>query len=272
MRLLVPTDFSKCANNAMTFALELASRTNAEVHVVHVIYPTEGSDNNVYNALWIDEYYQRREHDLKRWINRFRRNQPFKSIKISSSCETGFPVSTIKKVAAAQQSTLIVMGTTGATGLRGAIVGSTAAGIAGSVEIPVLAIPSRAQFKDQTSYVLATDLELTINKVSLQMLREILRAQHANIHILHVTAGPEKHLDRQWEDRINRELNGITRQLHYLHDTDVSRAVHQFINQMHANGLIVISHHHSFLYKLIFQRVSRQLIQHAQVPILVLHD
>ena len=55
--ILVPTDFSKCASNAMNFALEIAARTGASVKVLHVLYPNEGVDNNVYSAIWIDEYF-----------------------------------------------------------------------------------------------------------------------------------------------------------------------------------------------------------------------
>ncbi len=48
--ILVPTDFSKCADNALESAFVLAKRTQAKVIVLHVVFPSEALDNNIYNA------------------------------------------------------------------------------------------------------------------------------------------------------------------------------------------------------------------------------
>lgn len=271
-KILVPTDFSKCANNAMTFALELASRADAAIHILHVIYPNEGMDNNVYNAFWIDEYYDRRKRDVENWAKRFRKNQAFKNVEITASCEIGFPVGSVKKIAQEQNADLIVMGTTGATGLRGAVMGSTASGVVSAVHIPVFAIPAKANFLSHTDYVLATDFDLRIDKSSLKTLIEILHVQHAGIHVLHVLNKPGEEPDKTMEAKVKQVLEDTAFQFHYLHDTNVPRAVNNFIETIRANGLIVISHHHSFFYNLIFQRVSRVLTQKVKVPILALHD
>ena len=271
-KILVPTDFSKCANNAMNFALELATRAGASVHILHVIYPNEGVDNSVYNAFWIDEYYERRKHDLENWAKRFRKNAAFKDVNITASCEIGFPVGAVKKVANEQKADLIVMGTTGATGLRGATMGSTASGVISEVHIPVFAIPTKANFLGHTDYVMATDFDVRIDKNSLKILKEILRAQHAGIHVLHVLNKPGEEPDKSQEAKMKPLLEDTAYQFHYLHDVNVPRAINNFIETIRANGLIVISHHHSFLYKLVFQRVSRVLTHHVKVPILALHD
>lgn len=45
--ILVPTDFSKCANNAMMYAMEVAKHMEAKVVALYVVYPNEGVDNSV---------------------------------------------------------------------------------------------------------------------------------------------------------------------------------------------------------------------------------
>lgn len=271
-KILVPTDFSKCASNAMTFALELAVRATAAVHVLHVIYPNEGVDNNVYDAFWIDEYYTRRLHDLSRWVNRFRKNQAFKSLTITVSCEIGFPVRSIKRVSEEQHTDLIVMGTSGATGLRAALMGSTTASVVAGLHIPVFAIPTRANFLRHTDYVLATDFDLKIDTASLKMLKNILHYQHASVHVLHVLDLSDEQPAKAAEAKAKQVLKGINHQFHYVHAVNVLQAVNNFIENKGANGLIVVSHRHSFFHKLMFQRVSRLLTQQVKVPILVLHD
>jgi len=58
--ILVPTDFSKCADNAMKYALEIAQRTKASITVLYVVFPNEGVNNNIYEAFFVDDYIQQR--------------------------------------------------------------------------------------------------------------------------------------------------------------------------------------------------------------------
>ncbi len=52
--IFVPTDFSKCAANAMKFAFVLAKYFGSEVVAFHNILPTQGVDNNIYDAYFIE--------------------------------------------------------------------------------------------------------------------------------------------------------------------------------------------------------------------------
>jgi hypothetical protein len=54
-QILVATDFSNSAANAMDYAMELAKILDMEVCAIHAIMPTEGVDNNMYNAFFIKD-------------------------------------------------------------------------------------------------------------------------------------------------------------------------------------------------------------------------
>ena len=66
--IIVPTDFSKSASNAMVYALQLANSFNAEVVAIHVIHPTEGVDNNIYNMYYLQDYIDQKKKILERWV------------------------------------------------------------------------------------------------------------------------------------------------------------------------------------------------------------
>ena len=72
--ILVPTDFSKCANNAMMYAVEVAQRTGASVTALYVVYPNEGIDNNMYDAFFIDDYVKQRLDGMQKWVQKFARS------------------------------------------------------------------------------------------------------------------------------------------------------------------------------------------------------
>jgi nucleotide-binding universal stress UspA family protein len=117
--ILVPTDFSKCANNAMIYALEVAKRLEARVVALYVVLPNEGVDNSMYDAFMIDDYLLQRKKAMKVWVRKFTKNGQAGSVQVETDCRVGFPVSTVVHVADELDADMIVMGTTGAAGLKG---------------------------------------------------------------------------------------------------------------------------------------------------------
>lgn len=270
--ILVPTDFSKCANNAMMYALEIAERTGQSITVLYVVYPNEGIDNNMYDAFFVDDYVQQRLDAMKTWVKKFTRSPHLKDIKIDIDCRIGFPVSTITQTATELGASLIVMGTTGASGLRGILLGSTAGGVISSSKTPVFVVPQKAVFRNKARFAFATDFKLSVSKTSLQVMREMLNLQHTGLNVVHVLSEAGKKPDQKHEEALSEKLGTIPHNFHYLHDKNVVQAIHNFLEATDCNGLVAVAHEHSLLHKLFARSVSRSLAHHTKVPILVLHD
>ncbi|MFN0215163.1 MAG: universal stress protein [Saprospiraceae bacterium] len=270
--ILVPTDFSKCANNAMMYALEIAERTGQSITVLYVVYPNEGVDNNMYDAFFIDDYVQERLDGMKSWVKKFTRSPHLRDIKIQLECRIGFPVSTITQTATELGASLIVMGTTGASGLRGVLLGSIAGGVISASKTPVFVVPPKAVFRNKARFAFATDFKLPVSKASMQVMREMLNLQHTGLNIVHVLSNEGKKPDQKQEQALSERLGVIPHDFHYLHDKNVVRAIHNFLESTDCNGLVAVAHEHSLLHKLFAKSVSRSLAHQTRVPILVLHD
>src|SRR5580698_1019836 len=89
-QILVATDFSTSAGNAMEYALALAKILNLEVCVIHAIRPTEGINNNTYNAIFIDDYYNNKREALKEWAAKYTSNDEYKDVEVTTVCGVGF--------------------------------------------------------------------------------------------------------------------------------------------------------------------------------------
>lgn len=270
--ILVPTDFSKCASKAMQYALELADATGAEVNVLHVVFPNEGVDNNVYNVFWSEEYMSERTKGLDQWVSRFLRKAPTTKIKVKSECVVGFPVPSICEKAEAAKADLIVMGTTGATGLRGVFLGSIAAGVLAKTRRPVLSIPKKADLKNSGDAVFATDFRFKVDHLSFQILTEILARKNSKLRVIHIMDKPGEQVDKAREHTLSQKLSGIVHDFHYLHDRDVAQAVSNFLESIDASALIAIAHEHSLLHRLFFDSITRRFAHRIHVPMLTLHD
>ena len=269
--ILVPTDFSKCANNAMKYALQIAERTGQSITVLYVVYPNEGVDNNMYDAFFIDNYVQERLDAMSVWVKKLTRSPKSKTVKVEIESRIGFPVSTINRTATELGASLIVMGTTGASGLSGVLLGSIAGGVISGSKIPVFVVPLKAVFRDNARFALATDFKMPVSKTSLQIMREMLNLQHGGLNIVHVLS-EDKQPDQIQERALSKQLGTIPHDYHYIHDNNIPQAIHNFLESSNCNGLVAVTHNHSFLHKLFGKSVSRSLAQHTNVPILMLHD
>lgn len=269
--ILVPSDFSKCAHNALLYALELAKRSNASVRLLNVVFPNQGVDNNVYEAFWIDDYLAQKKKILEENARKVARMPAYKDVPISAEVVLGFPVPELASYAENIHADLIVMGTTGATGLKGIFLGSTAGGMLSRTKIPVLTIPAKARFKAGGNIVFATDYRLDCDEKSLDVLRDFVQLHDGFVKMLHVLNKPNEEADAAREQTMSQKFGNMPHDFHYLHNPSILQAVDDFIEATDANALITISHEHNLLHKLFFDSVSRKLAHRVRVPMLALH-
>ena len=146
-QILVATDFSKSAANAMAYAMELARILNYDVCAIHAIHPTEGINNSTYNAIFIEDYYNNKREALKDWVHAITTNETYQSVNVTTLCDVGFLKSVITDYVDNHPVALLVMGITGSTGITG-IVGSNASMMVTKVKTPTLIIPLESKFSE----------------------------------------------------------------------------------------------------------------------------
>lgn len=270
--ILVATDFSKCADNALVYAFEIARRANARIVLYHVVFPNQGVENNVYEAFWIDDYMKQREKALNHLIQKLHRNPDYKKVQIDIAITIGFPVPEIRRFAEEIKADLIVLGTTGATGLAGVMVGSTSGSILSKTRTPVLIVPPKRIFRKDTNVAFATDFHVKLGSHALDLMSSLLRMQNAYLKILHVLPKAGMQPDKTREASLTEKLEGIPHDFHYLHDQDLTQGVRNFVESTDATMLVTVSHEHSLLHRLFFESNTRKLAHKVKVPVLVLHD
>lgn len=271
-QILVPTDFSKCAQNAMTYAFEMARRSGASVHLLHIVYPTEGVDNSVYQAVWVDTYIAEREQKLKEIAADYLASEPYSKINVKTAVSVGFPASNTTEYAQENNIDLIVMGTTGATGLSGALWGSTTSVLASKTQIPVLAVPEKSIMRVGGKFAFTTDFNFNPSATMMNALRSFIHVHLSSLDVVHVLQNADDRPNKAFEGDLSAKLGDIPHQFHYLHDNDVTQAINNFVESTEAIGLVATGHKHGLLERILYRSTSGALVQHANLPVLVLHD
>jgi universal stress protein A len=142
--ILVPTDFSPQADAALRYALDLAAVLDARVHLVHVV------EDPVAAGMWSAEFYTvtvaglqiSLVKDSEQHLRRIVAESGIATGALTSEVRTGPAARVIVDAAAERGDDLIVMGTTGRTGLAHVVMGSVAEKVVRLAHCPVLTIGS----------------------------------------------------------------------------------------------------------------------------------
>jgi nucleotide-binding universal stress UspA family protein len=137
--ILVPTDFSEHADRALDYAVELATRFGATLHLIHAIpVPAMGVHEIgvAYNAMAIASLTKAAQEALDARKARYRERLEIASAR----CEIGDARDVIDRAAETLGVDLIVMGTHGRRGIRRFLLGSVAETVVRSAPCPVLTV------------------------------------------------------------------------------------------------------------------------------------
>ena len=136
-RFLVPLDFSEYANQALDYAINLASKLGARLTLLHVIQylPLGGVDMGVTLPY---TYIQDLEAEIMNSMQAYLERVTAAGLEGDIAVVHGVPFQEIIETAKTQQVDLIVMGTHGRTGFQHVLLGSVAEKVVRLAPCPVL--------------------------------------------------------------------------------------------------------------------------------------
>jgi nucleotide-binding universal stress UspA family protein len=143
-RIVAPTDFSSCAEEAWAMAQRLATAFAAEVVLVHVLVETPRFSEGLTAPRRVREVYAEArnwvEREMDAWLDRARAA----GIEARAVIRTGVPYREIVDAATDERADLIVMGTHGRGGINRALLGSVADRVIRLAPCPVLTVREQA--------------------------------------------------------------------------------------------------------------------------------
>jgi nucleotide-binding universal stress UspA family protein len=148
-RLLVPTDFSPASDIAFNYALDMAVREGASIHLLHVI------ETATLTAVFPDGLYAELPGLRERLIGEAERRlaetaQQCAAANVVATTQVliGAAASAITGEAGARGTDLIVMGTHGRSGFEHLMLGSVAERVLRSAHCPVLTVRDSSRAAD----------------------------------------------------------------------------------------------------------------------------
>lgn len=197
-KILVPSDFSPAAQQAYTFALDLAKKTNAEIYVVHAFFtPFMYDAYSVAPPTWLTpEIWQRFEEEAREKFNKMK-SAHSRQNDITFRVIEGPTTQVILDFIDKEDIDMVVMGTHGSSGFDEYVFGSTTEKIVRFSKVPVFAIRKAVNIGSIDNIVFPTNGALDQDKFIVR-LKELQKMFDAKLHILYVTT--------PYHTRGNREM------------------------------------------------------------------
>ncbi|MCW5518248.1 universal stress protein [Aureitalea sp. L0-47] len=266
-KILVPTDFSPVADNALEYAIELAGWLESNIYLCHMY----SFDKVTYNLEYPKDqqpYAKELERRMKRTKLKYSKRIEEKGLWIRTFVEEDTILSLFSRKVDEFGIDMIVLGSTGSTGISKIFFGSTAATALQNAKVPVLVVPPGHSFHRLKNIVLSIDHNLLVPNV-LSALTELAKRFNAKVSLLNVIEHEKDHVG--W--KLGALLEGVETNFHEVRiSKSINETINQFIEKEHCDLLCMIRRKRSFIRSVFRKSVTKAQVFSNKVPLLVLPE
>jgi nucleotide-binding universal stress UspA family protein len=287
-KILVPTDFSENAANALVYAIQLVKLVNGKLIIFHnADFPLNYTGTNIFPGgdlgMGIDPAYPagvlnnpELEHIQQERINQLAtrvRQDMGNTIPVKTFYKYGSFTDNLSEVIREEQADLVVMGTHGASTFLDRLVGTNTASVIKNSLVPVLAIPAEARFKPIKHIAYAVDLE-SDEDIFLDQLIAFAKPFGAIITLVHIKTEnqPDKITDRMLLKELRTRYPGQYLQMTERQGKTVAQGLEEFIIESGSDLLAIGIHKHGFFHSVFHSTVPEQLVFHNTIPVVALPE
>lgn len=274
-RILVPTDFSSHAEDALTYAVSLGERHEAEITLLHVDefsvapFGVLGPRGQALEA-----YEREKERFIRSQFHLLRKKVDGAPIRLKTHLARGRAYKVIVEESEQRKCDVLVIATRGLTPLSSHLMGSTAERVVRLSRQPVLSIRhAPADPRKIKSILCPTDLSPAGN-VALTYALSIARQNKAALYVQYVSG-----LDRpESETEISKRLP-VLREYHpladevsvqYVFDRDVDpgNSILRFADDREVDLIVMSAHGRNGLRRVYIGNITAEVVQQAGRPVL----
>ena len=256
--ILVATDFSRSATNAMVYAINLAQQVGANLHILHV--KDVRDENSRKTDTEIKSQFEIIKHDylfLRQLNTRF-------------VTKEGFIADEISQEALDQDIDLVIMGVKGGTGSREARFGSITATLIDNPPCSIIAVPPGCAKLDINRILLSSDHQQLPNEDELYVISFIAQKFSTQVDIFNVKSREsdvieEVKIQEKFQDIFKSSLLGF----HSINSDNVAKGISEFATS-HDMDLITVFRFVDDKEQPLKRSISKQLALAGQLPLLII--
>lgn len=273
--ILVPTDFSEQALNALDLAAQIAKKSEAKIILTHVIEGArsfssfntmgEGGSPVGEDAFLIKRLVEAHEKNL----SDLKESPMLEGLQVETRVKVGSPYESISQAVSDDEADLVVMGTKGSSGLDEVLIGSNTEKVVRYASCPVITVKNKVALTSIESIVFATDLSDNQDRL-VSKVKDMQKMLNAKLHLLKVNTPSHFYTNRQLEEEFDKfieehELENFTTNVY--NEATEEDGILYFAEEVGACMIAIGTHGRTGLLHLLSGSIAEDLVNHADIPV-----
>lgn len=275
-RILIPTDFSENASQAIEYAAETAQAVGAELILLNVYVPSVSMQSAIHAVMAEDVGRETKAAKSKLKTITDTIQEEYKGLSCSYAVTVGEPVPEILAYAEEVNADLIVMGTQGASKMANVLFGSNTASVIEKASCPVLCIPFNLSYKKPEKILFATNFAYS-DIDGAKRLVTLAKGFKSALIFAHVVVGAEEtDAEREVIEKFASEIklqtgyNQISGTV--ISDATINTGLDALIEKYGADIMALATRKRNIFQKLFNPSITKKYSYHTTVPLLAFHS
>jgi len=268
-KILVPTDFSPEAENALKVAAKIAKKYGSEIYLLHMLeIPMQETDAvNAHAEVPEVMFFMRMAHQK---FEEIMESNYLKGLTVHEIVKPGASFNSVVDICHEQGAEIIIMGSHGANGFKEMFVGSNAEKVVRNSDIPVLVIKNEHDEFSIDDFVFASDFK-NDSKETYRQATEFATAFGAKIHLLMVNTAGNFTTTKKANERINAFIGDYSFKnytINIYNDDSVEKGILNFSKDIDADLIGISTHGRQGIAHFFNGSISEDLVNHAKRPVI----
>ncbi len=275
--ILIPTDLSANAMNALKYASELFKYDKSRFFIMHAYQDEIFEDEELIKEETLVKVTKRiadkSQSNLDKVLKDIKEISPNPRHSYSIISANNMLVDEADKIVDEENIDIIVMGTRGNTNDKKLTFGSHTLQVLRYVQCPVLAIPEHYVGIQPRHILFPTNYLIPYKRRELKLLCELAAPYRAVIDMLYVSSSDKLSMRQQnnqsfvKDELCKNEINFKT-----VKDSSITDAICNYIDENNVDMLVMVNTRHSFFENIFFQSKLDEITLRIDIPFLALQN
>jgi len=273
--ILLLTDFSKSASNAIRYAIQLFNNAPCTFYVLYAHKSTSYATADLLTSPSASIYksiLKKPKKKLREYVENLEAEYANNTTTFHALIDYDPLVAATNQLVDAKQIDLVVMGSNGATSAKEVIFGSNTLRVIRQVNCNTLIIPENTTYTPPTTIVLPLDEADSLAGKPMEDFLAFVHKYQLQVHVIRFNADPElAHYSDKDQEILNRLLPSENYIYQRIDTLSIDRIVSDYIQEHAIDLMSLFVQKESLLDRIFLGSPTTQLNKHTEIPLLIFH-
>lgn len=275
-KILVPTDFSKPAQNAIDVAADIAKKANAQLILLHVVEEASGTSFNITGEVdvsggWEDKLFTMKLIERsKKQMAKLYQEVKATGVKVKQELRLGTAFHGMRDIITEQKVDLVVMGTAGHSKLAEMIIGTNTEKVVRHSKCPVLTVHKKPVTTDFKDIVYATAMSKD-EEVFSRIVRNTQQMYDSTVHLVRINTPGNFQRDaviKKYMQDFARKLQLKNYTINIFNDLTEEEGIIYFADSINADLIAMATHGRTGFAHVLAGSIAEEVVSHSKRPVL----